>query len=438
MKNGIKNCIMALMLTFVLLPLTAAEVKADTCKLTIDYDASLATLTMYDNKTKETVNSGDDLTINENGWTDQIAVEFNIADQYRIKSVTINNVDNTDGFVSGGYGKMGKAFNEDTVIKLVVEKAPANLPYVAGAKIYAGGTKASAAPVGDSYRVDEHTFKLWAYPFFADGGAYPEYYAEGYWQFSLDGSTWTDCKEYGWSRRCDFWPGWNYWPENTPINFVTDKNYYLRIQLNGRRYYSQGTAYSDAIFMNSDGTVNRIDIKNPTVLPADASSSGGNDDAEKPASSAGSGGNEAGQSASSAAGGENEAGQSAATAAGGDDNAAPSVTEAASVTAADVVVDLPAVKIVKPKAAKKAAVIKWKKISKKNRKKIGGIEIQYSTDKSFKSGVKTRTAKKTALSKKITRLKSKKKYYVRVRAYKKVNGVKHVSKWSGVRNVKAK
>lgn len=99
---------------------------------------------------------------------------------------------------------------------------------------------------------------------------------------------------------------------------------------------------------------------------------------------------------------------------------------------------LPAVKITTPKAAKKSATIKWKKVSKKNQKKIAKIQIQYSTDRTFKTGVKTVTAKKSAASKKITKLTSKKTYYVRIRAYKKSGGVEHVSKWSAVKSVKAK
>ncbi len=99
---------------------------------------------------------------------------------------------------------------------------------------------------------------------------------------------------------------------------------------------------------------------------------------------------------------------------------------------------LPAVTIVTPVAAKKAATIKWKKVSAKNQKKIAKIQIQYSTDKNFKKGVKTVYAKKSATSKKITKLTSKKTYYVRIRAYKSSGGVVHISKWSTRKSVKVK
>ena len=99
---------------------------------------------------------------------------------------------------------------------------------------------------------------------------------------------------------------------------------------------------------------------------------------------------------------------------------------------------LPAVSIKKPAAAKKALTVKWKAVSKGKRKKIASIQIQYSMDKNFRKGVRTTTAKKTAVSKKITKLKSKKKYYVRIRAYKKDKKGVHVSKWSKVMAVKIK
>ena len=80
---------------------------------------------------------------------------------------------------------------------------------------------------------------------------------------------------------------------------------------------------------------------------------------------------------------------------------------------------------------------------KKQTAQMDGYQIQYSTSKSFKGKTtKLTAAKKSAVSKKISRLKGKKKYYVRVRTYKtvKVNGekVKLYSDWSGKKSVKTK
>ena len=95
--------------------------------------------------------------------------------------------------------------------------------------------------------------------------------------------------------------------------------------------------------------------------------------------------------------------------------------------------DLPAVKISKPKAAKKKVTVKWKKVSKKNQKKIQGIEIRVMGP----DYNKTFTAGKKKTSKKIKGLRSKTKYTVSVRAYKWVGGVKHVSAWKS-KTVKVK
>ncbi len=105
-------------------------------------------------------------------------------------------------------------------------------------------------------------------------------------------------------------------------------------------------------------------------------------------------------------------------------------------TIAQLAPTLKAVKISKPKAAKKSMTVKWKKVSKKKLKKIKKIQIQYSTDKTFKTGVKTKYAKAKKTSLKIKKLKSKKKYYVRIRAYTKSRNTVHVSKWSAVKSVK--
>ena len=87
-------------------------------------------------------------------------------------------------------------------------------------------------------------------------------------------------------------------------------------------------------------------------------------------------------------------------------------------------------KSVKLKAlSTKKIEVKWKKLSKKEQGKIQKIQIQYSTDKTFKTGVKTKWAKKTKDSYIIKGLKKNKKYYVRIRAYKKSGGVIYVSKW---------
>lgn len=62
-----------------------------------------------------------------------------------------------------------------------------------------------------------------------------------------------------------------------------------------------------------------------------------------------------------------------------------------------------------------------------------GYQLQYSTDKSFKKGTKTITVKAT--SKTVSNLKENTVYYVRVRAYKTVNGKNDYTAWSKAQSV---
>lgn len=92
------------------------------------------------------------------------------------------------------------------------------------------------------------------------------------------------------------------------------------------------------------------------------------------------------------------------------------------------------VKVASAKAGKKSVKVTWKKV-----KGIKGYQIQYSTNKKFKKGNKTITIKSTkSTSATIKKLKSKKKYYVRMRTYKIVNGKKVYSAWSKAKSVKVK
>ena len=89
---------------------------------------------------------------------------------------------------------------------------------------------------------------------------------------------------------------------------------------------------------------------------------------------------------------------------------------------------IPSTSISSIKVKNEAITIKWKKKS-----GITGYQIQYSTNSKFKKGnksIKIKNAK--TISKKITKLKAAKKYYVRIRTYK---GKKY-SKWSKVKSIK--
>lgn len=71
-------------------------------------------------------------------------------------------------------------------------------------------------------------------------------------------------------------------------------------------------------------------------------------------------------------------------------------------------------------------------------KAADGYQIQFCLKKNFRKGVIDRPLKKSKSSIRLQRLKRGKKYYVRLRSYKKVGKVKFYSKWSGVKQVKIK
>ena len=77
--------------------------------------------------------------------------------------------------------------------------------------------------------------------------------------------------------------------------------------------------------------------------------------------------------------------------------------------------------------------VKLKKVS-----GASGYQIQYSTNKKFKKNNKSTNISKNTTKKTISKLSAKKKYYVRIRAYRSVSGKKIYSSWSKVKNVKTK
>ena len=84
---------------------------------------------------------------------------------------------------------------------------------------------------------------------------------------------------------------------------------------------------------------------------------------------------------------------------------------------------------------KRAFTVTWKKQA----TQTTGYQIQYSLSSKFASGNKLVTVGKTGTtSKTISKLKAKKRYYVRVRTYKTVSGTKYYSAWSAKKYVKTK
>ncbi len=96
--------------------------------------------------------------------------------------------------------------------------------------------------------------------------------------------------------------------------------------------------------------------------------------------------------------------------------------------------------IKKPKAAKKAITVNWKAMkTKMSKKRITGYQVQIAKNNKFTKGKKSfkvKGYKETSYT--FTKLKSKTKYFVRVRTYRTISGKTYYSKWSSVKNIKTK
>ena len=91
--------------------------------------------------------------------------------------------------------------------------------------------------------------------------------------------------------------------------------------------------------------------------------------------------------------------------------------------------------ITKLTARRKSFVVKWKKTT----ANVKGYQISYSLNKKFKKNTKlVNISKSTIVSKKIKKLKSGKKYYVRIRTYNKSGDKTLYSAWSKTKTVKVK
>ena len=93
---------------------------------------------------------------------------------------------------------------------------------------------------------------------------------------------------------------------------------------------------------------------------------------------------------------------------------------------------VPRVVVKKLKAGKKQIRLTWKKQS-----KVSGYEIRYATKANMKKAKQIKVNAKTA-SKAIKKLKSKKRYYIQIRAYKTNDHKKIYGNWSIKKTLKTK
>lgn len=85
-------------------------------------------------------------------------------------------------------------------------------------------------------------------------------------------------------------------------------------------------------------------------------------------------------------------------------------------------------------AKSKGFTVKWKKQA----TQTTGYQVQYSTSSKFSKAKTVTVGKNSTTSKTISKLKGKKKYYVRVRTYKTVGKTKYYSSWSKAKSITTK
>lgn len=114
-------------------------------------------------------------------------------------------------------------------------------------------------------------------------------------------------------------------------------------------------------------------------------------------------------------------------------NTSPTAAPTTAVTPSTIKTAAKPAKVVKVKLKlkKKKLNVSWKKVS-----GITGYEIVSATNNKFTKNIKSYTVKKNKMT--IKKLKPKMKYFVKVRAYRLVNGRKYFGKWSKVVKKKIK
>ena len=73
-----------------------------------------------------------------------------------------------------------------------------------------------------------------------------------------------------------------------------------------------------------------------------------------------------------------------------------------------------------------------------SKSRITGYQIRYSKAKSMSKAIAKKVKGYSKVSKKISKLKARTRYYVQVRTYKVVKGKTYYSKWSAKKYVKTK
>ncbi|MBQ1335230.1 MAG: hypothetical protein IIY34_07755 [Clostridia bacterium] len=243
------SILLCVMLVLTLMP--AAFAADETYTLTLYYDDSLCTCTVYD----ETSMQNDSPTVLKKGSGSvdlpkdtAIALKIsNIKKGYRIQEVRVNTYfDRTYDFLrqskTSGAMSLGTV-SSDFYVQIELEPIPEELPVLEGAGIYFDENMVYPAAQNIGYE-DEPNLALLGEGIYSDGEQHPAYYADGHWQYSVDGETWYDN---------DLTGPYVFLIPDAPIEIDPETDAYdLRYVMSPNEDYCTGeTVYSDVIHINS-------------------------------------------------------------------------------------------------------------------------------------------------------------------------------------------
>ena len=259
--------LLALMLICGLLPMAALAEEASGCLLTFNFPEDLCDMQATVANTSEPVyRSGD--RVEEGAY---LAYEIiNIADGYRIKSVTMNGRDLSKNFINGAYGGMATKLTGDVTIDVELELIPDVLPSVESVTLYMGQLIAE-----ENVEIDDNT-RFYGVAQYSDGVEYPEYFIGGIWEYSVDGVNWEQDRAWG-SNRFDYWPGWGSREDFAPgtSDFFVNGSYDLRLRVTPKDLYTTGEpVLSNVIHINGGAG------GSGSVVPGDISGDGIVDDSD--------------------------------------------------------------------------------------------------------------------------------------------------------------
>ena len=207
-------------------------------KLTFIYDDSLCDFSVYDWYTDIPVSNGGVLPIDPDANRAYGVMEItNIKDGYRIKDFLINGDSRVSTMIDGAYGGGAFTINKNSTLEVVLEQIPDPLPCIASATIHL--QSGDGAPLTSVTFTPGEVENVYANINFSDSTAeYPDYFTSCRWEYSTDkGATWTEVP--GWGRISNFYAAWSWYTEQYDIDFMAMQDYYLRVCVEPKDYYSQ-------------------------------------------------------------------------------------------------------------------------------------------------------------------------------------------------------